>query len=159
MWSFEIKANDVVDIHKNNIKLEADTITVVKKSNKIVLIGNVFVEKENFTLFGDKMEVFYSMDSHNKVEIKTITGNNNIVLKNQTMQATSDSFKYIVKKDTLILKDNVVLKEKDAIVYGKELLYDVVKNEFKIIGDHKKGGQRVKIVIDDLEGLQNKYGK
>ena len=147
-------SKEIVKIDENKVKLEADEITIYKDKNEIKLIGNVVVNSGNMYLYSDNMQVNYTeKDNFNK--ISKISGNENVVLKNENIDASSNKFLYEPSKQIVTMYENVVLKEKDSIVYGDKLTYNINTGNSTI--NSKK--EKVKIIINDIDSFKNRYEK
>lgn len=141
-----------------NVRLEADKITLLRKNSNVVLEGNVFVEKTDIQLFADKMIVLYT-NLNEKQSIEKIDGYGNIKLISQGIIITSEKCLYDFKNNEIIFIDNVVLKEENSVVYGNKLIYNTLTRDSQVIGNSNSKNKRVKIIIDDINKMQDKYGK
>ena len=146
-------SNNIVNIDKNKTKLEANEIVLYKSENRIKLTGNVEVNSGNVNLYADNMVVYFHKNE-GRNDITKISGNGNILLKNENIDAKSDSFLYEPNKHTVIMYDNVELTEKDSVAYSNKLIYDIETENVTI--NSKK--EKVKILINDIDGLKSRYG-
>ena len=147
-------SNEIVNIDENKIKLEADEITIYKDKNEIKLKGNVVINSGNVNLYADHMKVDY-YENNKQNEIKEVSGNGNVLLKNENIDAKSNKFSYKPNKNTITMFDNVVVQEQDSVVYGDSLTYNIITGDSSI--NSKK--EKVKIIINDIDSLKNRYDK
>ncbi len=146
-------SNNIVNIDKNKTKLEANEIILHKNENKIKLTGNVEINSGNINLYADRMIVYFNKnDGQNN--ITKISGNGNILLKNENINAESESFLYEPNEHIVTMYDNVKLTEKDSVAYSDKLIYNIETGNAVI--NSKK--ERVKIFINDIDGLKSRYG-
>lgn len=146
-------SGNITNIDKNKTKLEANEIVLYKNENRIELTGNVEVNNGNINLYADNMVVyFYKNKGRN--DITKISGNGNILLKNENIDAKSENFLYEPNKHIVIMYNNVKLTEKDSVAYSNKLIYNIETGNITI--NNKK--ERVKIFINDIDSLKNRYG-
>lgn len=151
-------ANEILKIDKNKIKLEADSITIYKDKSEIKLVGNVVVNSGNIYLYAENMQVNY-ININNYNEISKISGNNNVILKNENINATSNKFLYEPNKQIVTMYEDVVLKEKDSVVYGDKLTYNLKTGDSSIDSTNNTKKERVKIIINDIDSFKSRYDK
>ena len=146
------KNNFKQDINKP-IKIESNEISMKKGSNVMVFTGDVEAKQDDLIILTDKMLVEYE---GKKVNITNIKVYGNVMLKNNNIVATSDKGEYDLKKNVIVLEDNIILTEKDVVVYGDKMTYDTVKQESKVYGS-KNQNNRITIILDNVNNLKERY--
>ena len=133
------------------IKIEANEVSTKRNSNVIIFDGKVEATQDNLKIFTDKMYVYY----RNNKEIENIKAIGNVILKNEGILATGDEGEYDIKNNLVTLKKNIILTEKDVVVYGEKMTYDTVTQESKMYGETDK--KRITIILDDINDLKERY--
>lgn len=153
-FCFNSYSNNIIkqDINKP-IKIESDEISMKKDSNVMVFTGNVEAKQDNLIILTDKMLVEYE---GKKINITNIKVYGNVMLKNSNIVASSDKGEYDLKKNIIVLEDNVILTEKDVVVYGDKMTYDTIKQESKVYGS-KNQNNRITIILDNVNNLKERY--
>jgi lipopolysaccharide export system protein LptA len=143
------------------IRLEADKIRIQKNKNIMIFTGNVKAEQEELNILADKMVVNYHTNKDGKINIDNIEVKDNVVLKNKTITAQSNNGFYDFKKRIITLRDEIVLNEKDAVIFGNVLIYNVKTGATNIEGknENKKSNDRVIIILDNINDIKDKYDK
>lgn len=151
---FNVNSKDTIKQNKP-IKIESNEISMKKNSNIIVFTGNVEATQDNLVILTDKMLVEYEGEN---IDIKNIKLFGNVILKNDTIVANSGKGEYNLLKNIITLENNVVLTEKDVVVYGDKMTYDTIKQESKVYGS-KKENNRITIILDNINNLKERYDK
>lgn len=106
-------ANNNSKKNKSQIKIKADIFDIKQNNQKIDLINNVIIEKEDISLLSDKMEIIYhdnkKSDLSNSSKIKEIKALNNIKMFNNEFVASSQIGIYDPKKTFLFCKKMLLL--------------------------------------------------
>ncbi len=167
-------ANPIAIDTKKPIKIEADEVKIQKNKNVIDFMGKVKATQENLNIFSDKMLVKYQKDSKNKISIKNIKAFGNVILKNETLTAKGDNAVYDFSNQIITLKGNIILNEKDVVILGDILTYDIITKETRMESENKtviknnntiekekdnKNKKRVIIILDNINDLKDRYDK
>ncbi|MFZ9180389.1 MAG: LptA/OstA family protein [Rickettsiales bacterium] len=122
-------ANNNSKKNKSQIKIKADIFDIKQNSQKIDLINNVIVEKDDISLLSDKMVIFYynteKKDLNNSSKIKEIKALSNVKMFNNEFVASSETGIYDPKKNIFILQKNVIVNSGTSIASGEEFIYDL----------------------------------
>ena len=135
------------------IKIEADEVSTKKNSNIITFNGNVEATQDNLKILTDKMFVYYKNDKG--IEINNIKAVGNVILKNENILATGDEGEYDIKNNIVTLEKNIILTEKDVVIYGEKMIYNTITQESKMYGETDK--KRITIILDDINDLKERY--
>lgn len=141
---------------EGQIKLEADEVEYLRDTKKILLNGNVFVQKDDLNFYADNMIVNYIYEN-NKINIIEIKAKGNVEADNNDVKMSSDDAILDMKQNILTLLNNVEIIDGESIAYSEKIIYNLITKNISISGkeDTKK---RVKIIIDDIKKVQEKYG-
>lgn len=122
-------ANNNSKKNKSQIKIKAEIFDIKQNNQKIDLINNVIIEKDDISLLSDKMEIIYQdikkNDLNNSSKIKEIKAINNVKMFNSEFVASSQIGIYDPKKNIFILKKNVIVNSGTSIATGEEFIYDL----------------------------------
>lgn len=122
-------ANNNSKKNKSQIKIKADIFDIKQNSQKIDLINNVIVEKDDISLLSDKMVILYhnteKKDLNNSSKIKEIKALSNVKMFNNEFVASSETGIYDPKKNIFILQKNVIVNSGTSIASGEEFIYDL----------------------------------
>ena len=135
------------------IKIEADEVSTKKNSNIITFNGNVEATQDNLKILTDKMFVYYK--NNKRIEIDNIKAVGNVILKNENILATGDEGEYDIKNNIVTLEKNIILTEKDVVIYGEKMIYNTITQESKMYGETDK--KRITIILDDINDLKERY--
>ncbi len=172
LLSNNLWANPISIDTKKPIKIEADEVKIQKNKNVINFIGKVKATQENLNIFSDKMIVKCQKNNENKIYIKNIRAFNNVILKNETLTAKGDNAIYDFNNQIITLKGNIILNEKDAVILGDVLIYDIETKEASMESENKKviknnniikkekdKKKRVIVILDNINDLKDRYDK
>jgi lipopolysaccharide export system protein LptA len=142
------------------IRLEADKIRIQKNKNIMVFTGNVKAKQDKLNILADKMTVNYHTDKNNKINIDNIEVRDNVILKNEIITANSNRGFYDLKKQVITLRDEIILSEKDTVIFGNTLVYDIRTGSANIEGKQRgENNDRVIIILDNVNDIKDKYDK
>ena len=145
------------------VKIEADEVKIKKNNNSMIFKGNVRAIQENLNMFSDLMNVTYYKDKEDRVLIKTIVAKNNVVLQNENITAKGDGAIYDFQRQLITLKGNIILNEKDAVVFGEMLTYNITTKETKMnVIENEEANtnkKRVIVILDNINDLKDRYDK
>lgn len=152
-------ANNNSKKNKSQIKIKAEIFDIKQNNQKIDLINNVIIEKDDISLLSDKMEIIYQdikkNDLNNSSKIKEIKALNNVKMFNNEFVASSQIGIYDPKKNIFILQKNVIVNSGTSIASGEQFIYDLNlkkgyftgNNTAKKIAKSSKNDDRVTVII------------
>ncbi len=135
--------------NKAPIDIEADELEIKQKENLAIFSGNVKVVQGKLTLKAAKLVVKYTNTGKKKGEereISKLNATGGVIVTSDTQSATSDWATMDVKKNTIIMGDNVVISQDGNIIRGNKVLVDLNSGYSRIISSNKTGG-RVRAVF------------
>lgn len=168
VFKVEAKANNIKQNNFNKpIKIESDEIKILKNKSVILFTGKVKAKQDNLNIFSDKMFVNYQRDLDNKTNIKNIKAIGNVILKNENITAKGDEGLYDFVEQNITLSGNIILTEKDAVIFGDVLKYNINTEETSIKVDKKQNTdnstinnkKKVVIILDNINDLKDRYDK
>lgn len=163
-------ANNNSKKNKSQIKIKADIFDIKQNNQKIDLINNVIVEKDDISLLSDKMEIIYhdteKKDLDKSSKIKEIKALSNVKMFNNEFVASSETGIYDPKKNVFILQKNVIVNSGTSIASGEQFTYDLTSKKGYFSGNKKtatnslnpvKTDDRVTVIIgsDINEQIKN----
>ncbi len=129
---------------KPPVVIEADKLTYLKKKNEAIYTGNVVVKKGDFTLFADKMYVFFKQNSKDKKsKIDKIIAIGNVHFTKGVYKGKAEKLEYYEDKKIIKLIGNAVLEKEGNIIEGDVIVYNLFTEEAKVSGNKR----RVKTII------------
>jgi len=163
-------ANNNSKKNKSQIKIKADIFDIKQNNQKIDLINNVIVEKDDISLLSDKMVIIYHDDEKTNLDkgskIKEIKALSNVKMFNNEFVASSETGIYDPKKNVFILQKNVIVNSGTSIASGEQFTYDLNSKKGYFSGNKKtapnslspyKNDDRVTVIIgsDINEQIKN----
>ncbi len=139
----------------NRLNITSNIVEIIRDKNQIIFTGNVKAVRESFVLYTDLMIVNYKENDNKKIDIVNITAKNNVKFVSEKIVATGDDGIYNPPSNIIILKNNVKATESGITVFADEFEYNTITGKTKIIGN-KKQKERVTIILDDINSLQDK---
>ncbi len=136
------------------IDIEADELEIKQKENLAIFSGNVKVVQGKLTLKAAKLVVKYTNPDKTKNgkntgkkkkggkrEISKLNATGGVIVTSDTQSATGDWATMDVKKNTIIMGDNVVISQDGNIIRGNKVLVDLNSGYSRIISSNKTGGR------------------
>lgn len=163
-------ANNNSKKNKSQIKIKADIFDIKQNNQKIDLINNVIVEKDDISLLSDKMVIIYHDNEKTNLDkgskIKEIKALSNVKMFNNEFVASSETGIYDPKKNVFILQKNVIVNSGTSIASGEQFTYDLNSKKGYFSGNKKtatnslspaKTDDRVTVIIgsDINEQIKN----
>lgn len=137
--------------------IEADKVVYGQNDRKLEFIGQVHVQRPDFQLWCDRMEVILTSaeeDGEKQSEqtaklgsagkVRKIVAVDNVRLSMEQRQATSDRAKYYARESKIIMLGNVKLKENRNTVSGHRVTFYLKDGRSEI---ESKESDRVKAVF------------
>ncbi len=132
---------------KNNkapINIEADELEIKQKENIAIFSGKVVVIQGKLRLKSAKLVVKY-LDSGKKKdgkrEISKLNATGGVIVTSDTQKATGDWATMDVKKNIVIMGDNVVISQGNNIIRGSKVLVDLNTGYSRILSANKTSGR------------------
>ncbi len=136
------------------IDIEADELEIKQDQNVAIFSGKVKVVQGKLTLEAARLVVKYTDTSKKKKgkpgtkkkkgekrEISKLNATGGVIVTSDTQSATSDWATMDVKKNTIIMGDNVVISQDGNVIRGNKVLVDLNTGYSRIISSRKTGGR------------------
>lgn len=135
--------------NKSPIDIEADELEIRQKQNIAIFSGKVNVVRGKFRLQSARLVVKYSTTGKagagktgaGKREISKLNATGGVVVTSETQSATGDWATMDMKKNTIVMGDNVVISQGDNVIRGSKVLVDLNTGYSRIISSNKTGGR------------------
>ena len=134
------------------IEIEADKLLVMQEDTVAVFAGNVEAKQGSINLRSDEMKVHYrpkAEQSEDLNAVERIDVKGNVFLSTPQETASGDKGYFNVDESIIVLTGDVVLTQKETIIKGDNLYYNMVtgRSEIKRNKDgNKKSSGRVRMV-------------
>ena len=135
--------------NKEPIDIEADQLEIRQKQNIAIFSGKVNVKQGKFTLQSARLVVKYQSTGkagEGKREISKLDATGGVIVTSDTQSATGDWASMDMKKNTIVMGDNVVISQGSNVIRGSKVLVDLNTGYSRIISGNKTGG-RVKAIF------------
>ncbi|MFT6332232.1 MAG: lipopolysaccharide transport protein LptA [Lentimonas sp.] len=149
-------------------KITSDFINIKRVDKTSNFIGNVVVEREDFSMLSDKALVYYREDKGERnSSIKKIEAFENVKIFNDEFVATGNYGIYNPEQKNVVLQENVIFNKGTSLAKGEKFIYDLETRKGNLVGQKleddnsdkntKPKDQRVIVIIgDDLKNKKNK---
>ncbi len=130
--------------NKSPIDIEADELEIRQKQNIAIFSGKVNVVRGKFRLQSGRLVVKYRTTGKagaGKREISKLSATGGVVVTSETQSATGDWATMDMKKNTIVMGDNVVISQGDNVIRGSKVLVDLNTGYSRIISSNKTGGR------------------
>jgi len=126
------------------IDIQADELEIKQNENVAIFSGKVNVVQGNLTLKAARLVVEYlstGKKNEEKREISKLNATGGVIVTNDTQSVTGDWATMDVKKNTIIMGDNVVITQDGNVIRGNKVLVDLNSGYSRIISSSKTGGR------------------
>jgi len=136
------------------IDIEADELEIKQNENVAIFSGKVKVVQGKLTLKAARLVVEYTdtgkkkkgkpdtkKKKDGKREISKLNATGGVIITSDTQSATGDWATMDVKKNTIIMGDNVVISQDGNVIRGNKVLVDLNSGYSRIISSSKTGGR------------------
>ncbi|AEH45266.1 lipopolysaccharide transport periplasmic protein LptA [Thermodesulfatator indicus DSM 15286] len=106
---------------KEPVSIKADHMEVLEKENKVIFTGHVVAQKKDFTIYADKLVVFYHL-VNGKREVKKIEATGKVKIKRGELIASAQKATYFRDKDILVLEGSPEVWQGDNTVRGSRIV-------------------------------------
>ncbi len=106
---------------KDAISIKAERMEALETKNQVIFTGNVEVKKKDFTLYADKLLVFYQ-EKNGKREVEKLEAFGRVKIKRGNLIAFAKKATYLKAKEELILEGDPVVWEGDNSVKGARII-------------------------------------
>jgi lipopolysaccharide transport protein LptA len=149
-------------------KITSDFINIKRQNETAHFVGNVVVEREDFSMKSDNALVYYvenkgEGDNVQNSAIQKIEAENNVKIFNEEFVATGNYAIYNPSQNNVILKENVIFNNGTSIAKGEKFIYDLKTQKGNLLGQiqenkktDKNSDQRVIVIINENDDLKNK---
>jgi len=130
--------------NKAPVNIEADELEIKQKQNTAIFSGNVNVVRGKIQLKSARLMVKYhnvGKAGKNKREISKLKATGGVIVTSDTQSATGDWAVMDMKKNTIIMGDNVVISQGGNVIRGNKVLVDLNTGYSRIISNKKSGGR------------------
>lgn len=107
------------------IDIASDQLEVLQDQNKAIFSGNVIAKQGTTTLSSNSMTVYYTGGETGGKGISRIDADGNVVFTTPGETAQGDKGIYMVASNTIDLMGNVVLTQKENVLKGSALNYNL----------------------------------
>ncbi len=125
------------------IDITSDKMELRKENNQAVFIGKVDAQRDGVRLRSDRLVADYieivQPDGSKKTEVQFLNASGNVVVTTDKQRITSNKFRMDVKKDKVVMWENVVVEEGNTVIRGPKLFMDLATNESQMQGGRVKG--------------------
>ncbi len=135
------------DLTKDNdepIDIEADQLEIKQKENLAIFSGKVNVIKGKFRLQSARLVVKYQQTGktgEGKREISQLDATGGVIVTSETQSATGDWASMDMKKNIIIMGDNVVISQGNNVIRGSKVLVDLNTGYSRIISGNNSNGR------------------
>ena len=116
---------NLITAHSETIIVSSEKLSVYRKNNISVFLGNVYAEDDTIKLWSDKISMFYD---ETKKSVYEIVAENNVKIIINGVTAYGDFSKYRIDNEELLLEGNVVVLEKDNKIQSDQLILDLANS-------------------------------
>jgi len=131
------------------IDIEADELEIRQKENLAIFTGNVDVVQGKVRLQSARLVVTYydvKTGGQSKREISQLDATGGVIVTSETQSATGDWASMDVKKNLIVMGDNVVISQDGNVISGSKVLVDLNTGYSRIISD-ENSGSRVRAIF------------
>ncbi|MDR2527350.1 MAG: hypothetical protein LBC92_05765 [Rickettsiales bacterium] len=128
------------------LSIKSDEAIFEKNSKKIIFKSNVVAKNDDFELKADAVNVNYE-ESKEKL-VNKIIANDNIKLTSKDVEANGDIGIFDMKKQTVTLLQNVVIKNNKLDILSDRFIYDI-RTKKSVIGTGDKN-KKTTVILDEL---------
>jgi len=126
------------------IDIEADQLEIKQKENLAIFSGKVNVVKGKFRLQSARLVVKYQQtgkEGEGKREISQLDATGGVIVTSETQSATGDWASMDMKKNIIIMGDNVVISQGNNVIRGSKVLVDLNTGYSRIISSNNTSGR------------------
>ena len=130
--------------NKEPIDIEADELEIKQKENIAIFSGKVNVIQGKFRLQTSKLVVKYleaGKAGNSKRQISKLLATGGVIVTSETQSATGDWARMDMKKNTIVMGDNVVISQGENVIRGSKVLVDLNTGHSRILSSPKQGGR------------------
>ncbi len=114
------------------ILVEADKLVFNKKENTAKYIGNVVIKKGDITIKAGSLNIY--LDKENK--IKKVIAKDKVVFEKGNVKGKAQEA--VLEKDTVILKGNAEIRQKNNVIKGDVIVYNLKTGNVEVKGKNKR---------------------
>lgn len=126
------------------IEIEADSLEVEDKAQTATFIGNVITVQGQTRMRSDRLQASYAPDGKGgKTQIREIYASGAVhVLSKDDQSADGDWARYVVADRTIVMGDNVVLRQGRNVIRGTRLFIDLNSGRSRVTGGTVADGEK-----------------
>ncbi|MGB3810627.1 MAG: lipopolysaccharide transport periplasmic protein LptA [Parvibaculum sp.] len=123
------------------IEIEADSLEVEDKRQMATFIGNVLAVQGETKLRSDRLQANYAPNANGeRTQVREIYATGKVhVLSKDDQSADGDWARYVVADRTIVMGDNVVLRQGKNVIRGKKLFIDLNTGRSRVAGSAEAG--------------------
>ncbi len=141
--------NNLISSSDMPTKINADTMNYNAEKNVVEFSGDVYVEREDFSLWSELLFVHLKKTNENDTnpdpmasmksgDISTIVAEKNVRMKYGTNLGKARKVTFKADEEIIIMQGNPLLKDGDNSITGEEIRYYMKENRSEVIGGKKR---------------------
>ncbi|GHU26387.1 hypothetical protein FACS1894152_0890 [Bacilli bacterium] len=145
---------------KNETTIESDEVKIKKNQNIMIFKGNIRIKKEDLTITTPKTATVYYAIDNGRIELKNIDMVDVVAIKDNGIRLSGDRGSYNLESSILTIENNVIISEKNSVIFVDKAVYNTISEEIDMFGNKKtkKNPKRnVVIIIDNIDKVRNKH--
>lgn len=133
-----------------NIIIDANQQKLDLKNNTLTFLGKVEISQGSLKMTADKLEVIKNESENNQQELLIATGQPTLYTQTlesgEVLTAQALEIRYLVAEKLLTLKGEAKITQKDSLVNGDKIEYDLTKQKL-VASSNKQSGNKVRTVL------------
>lgn len=139
-----------------SVKIRADEISIRKNEGLMVFTGNIQIEKGGLEILVRKDLTIHYRDMDGKIRPSIMYMQDVEASSARGVRISGDRGDYDFVNSILTIRDNVVVNEKNSVIFVDRAVYDTLSEEINMFGNRSgEDGSKKKVIIimDNLEEL------
>jgi lipopolysaccharide export system protein LptA len=116
---------------ENTTSVKSDNSDIDMEARKAMFRGNVRVTSPGYTLKSEEMDVYFSKTTNT---IDRIEARGNVVIDQKDQSGQANSLVYTIADETMVLKGNARVKQKDNVVSGPTIILCRTNDSMRVEG-------------------------
>jgi lipopolysaccharide export system protein LptA len=122
-----------------NMEWEADSISMDERTNRVTLLGNVRLKKDDLTIGSNKVQFAYTKTSSGSIQVNRIDALGAVVLNSSQGTATGNVGIYDIPRNLFTMLGAVKLSQNGNEFFGDRLLVDLSLRTASLSANGGKG--------------------
>ncbi|MDR1425559.1 MAG: hypothetical protein LBI70_01000 [Rickettsiales bacterium] len=143
----------------NTTTIRADEIRIKKNENIMVFNGNISIENKGLKIFVKKTLTVHYINIDGKINPNSMDMTGLVATNPRGVKISGDRGNYDFINSILVISDNVVLKEKNTIIFADRAIYDTNTEEISVPSERDRENEvdrGILIIMDNINELENK---